>query len=294
MKKLYYKHKLKNLLIVNNVVTMHNFAFDKNFSYPSESHDFWEFQYALNNGYNLTLDNKEYKINENDIVFLKPNSNHSINANGKDAPKIIIVSFNCKSEAMHYFEDKIVSVPLDMVDLLISLINIGKKTFDIENSTPDTTKMQILQNATLGGEQLIKNYIELFLISLLKHLNEKDYEQVKFLQENEYKSHITDLVIKELKNNVNKKLSVDEICINLNYSKSYLFREFKKHTGVTIMAYHLKLKIKEAQKLLTQTNYTITEISNTLSFDTPNYFSKSFKKVTGITPNTYRKLNKSK
>ena len=56
----------------------------------------------------------------------------------------------------------------------------------------------------------------------------------------------------------------------------------------------LKLKIKEAQKLLTQTDYTITEIANLFSFDTPNYFSKSFKKVTGITPNAYRKSNKTK
>jgi two-component system response regulator YesN len=56
------------------------------------------------------------------------------------------------------------------------------------------------------------------------------------------------------------------------------------------MEYYLELKIKTAKKLLKENELSIKEISEKLAFDTPNYFSKTFKKIVGFTPTEYRKM----
>ena len=93
-----------------------------------------------------------------------------------------------------------------------------------------------------------------------------------------------------LKENVNGNLTINQICESTFYSRSYLYREFKKATGMPVLTYYNQLKIEKAKKLLTETDLSVSEISAILSYDTPNYFSKQFKKTIGVTPHTYRKV----
>ena len=46
MSKQYYKYKIEDLFVIRKIVTIHYFEFDKDFTYPSESHDFWEMIHA--------------------------------------------------------------------------------------------------------------------------------------------------------------------------------------------------------------------------------------------------------
>jgi len=55
------------------------------------------------------------------------------------------------------------------------------------------------------------------------------------------------------------------------------------------MDYYNYLKIKTAKQLLKEGDLSIKEIAEKLSFDTPNYFSKTFKKFTEMTPSQYKK-----
>lgn len=110
-----------------------------------------------------------------------------------------------------------------------------------------------------------------------------------FLPPRDDEHSLADTVKSLLNNNVYGNLSIEEICDKTYYSRSYLFRKFKKETGVTVMAYYNALKINEAKRLLSSTQFSIAEISALLLFDTPNYFSKQFKKSVGITPLAFRK-----
>ena len=58
------------------------------------------------------------------------------------------------------------------------------------------------------------------------------------------------------------------------------------------MSYFISLKIKEAKRLLRETDLTVTQISASLAFDNPNYFSKTFKRVSGYTPLQYKKMRR--
>ena len=92
-------------------------------------------------------------------------------------------------------------------------------------------------------------------------------------------------------NHLNEKLSLDEICEQFKINKSYLCELFKKETGNTIFQYATKLKIEAAQKMLIYTEYAPSDISNYLAFSSHSHFISTFKKLTGMTPKEYRKIN---
>jgi AraC-like DNA-binding protein len=148
--------------------------------------------------------------------------------------------------------------------------------------------MNLLANPTLGGEQLIKNNLEILLIDLMRSLTETEDGNDVFLQETEINNKIAEDIIKILKNNVYKRLTVEDISKMVSYSKAYVFRQFKLATGKGVMEYYTELKIKTAKQLIKENELSVKEISERLCFDTPNYFSKTFKKAVGETPTQYR------
>ena len=110
-----------------------------------------------------------------------------------------------------------------------------------------------------------------------------------FLPWKELSTKPIDDVTAVLKENIYSALTIDEICAKTNYSKAYLFRIFKAKTGKTIMAYFIELKINQAKQLLRENELSVREISEKLAFTTPDYFTKTFKRVTGLTPLSYKK-----
>jgi len=71
----------------------------------------------------------------------------------------------------------------------------------------------------------------------------------------------------------------------------YLSQLFKKETNKPLGKYIQDEKIKEAQKLLIQSEHSVTDICMLLHFSDQSYFSSIFKKYTGLTPNQYRKIH---
>lgn len=292
MEKKYYKHKLENLLVISKIITIHYFEFDKNFVSHTESHDFWELVYADKGEIICLSDGKETILREGEVIFHKPSVIHAHRADGKRAPNVFIISFECKNEAMRYFEDRKMAVDKSLLRFIFAIIEESKKTFDLPYFAPELKKMKLLENPTLGGQQLIKNYLELLLINLMRNETEKNSSEAVFLPSERFDERISDRVIGYMNEHISEKLSVDDVCAILHYNKSYVFRQFKKTTGSSLMAYFTQMKVRKAKELLRETDLSVSDISDKLSFDDPNYFSKTFKRVTGYTPSVYRKMRR--
>ncbi len=285
----YFQHKLSNLISVSKIVTIHYFEFNKDFQTAGEAHNFWEMVYVEKESVSCTADGQEIVLEQGEALFHKPNEFHSLASNGKTAPNVYILSFVCRSESIKYFENKKFKLSSHLAKFLYSILEEGKKTFDIPYSDPNLKKMKLLANPTLGGEQLIKNYLEIFLINLLREQTETEQGNSTFLPWKELSTKPIDEVTAVLQANVYASLSIDEICQKTAYSKAYLFRIFRAKTGKTIMNFYLELKIAEAKKLLRENELSVREISERLAFSAPDYFTKTFKRVTGLTPLAYKK-----
>ncbi len=294
MEKKYYKHKIENLLVVSRIVTIHYFEFHKDFKSPSESHDFWELVYATKGDVICGADGNEVILKEGEMLFHKPLEAHTLRADGQRAPNVFIISFECKSEAIRFFENRKLAVDKSLLRFIFAIIEESKKTFDLPYSDPALKKMELLPTPALGGRQLIKNYLEILLISLMRAETEAERPEAVFLPQEEYDELISSQVIAYMQEHIDEKLTVEQLCAPLHYNRSYIFRQFKKSTGYSLMSYFTKLKIEKAKRLLRETDRSVTEIASLLSFENANYFTKSFKKLTGYSPSTYRKIRRGK
>ena len=285
----YFQHKLSNLISINKIVTIHYFEFQKDFQSGGESHDFWELVYAEQESLLCTADGKEIRLEQGEILFHKPNEFHTLAANGINPPNVFILSFVCKSESIRFFENKKITLSPHLAKFIYSILEEGKRTFDIPYSDPNLKKMKLLPSPTLGGEQLIKNYLEIFLINLLREQTETEHGNSSFLPWKELSTKPIEDVTAYLKENVYAALSIDDICQKTAYSRAYLFRIFKAKTGKTIMRYFTELKIYQAKQLLRENRLSVGEIAEKLAFSSPDYFIKTFKRLTGLTPRAYKK-----
>lgn len=95
-------------------------------------------------------------------------------------------------------------------------------------------------------------------------------------------------IIKHVKDNVYKSITVSNIAEYMSFNRSYLSRKFKNEFGIELSSYIKKCKLEEGKNLLNYSNMSISEISNLLCFSSQSHFQNAFKKQFGITPQQYR------
>lgn len=77
--------------------------------------------------------------------------------------------------------------------------------------------------------------------------------------------------------------SIEEIAKIVGVSQAGLKRIFKKYSGLGVHKYFLKLKLKLAAKML-EDGFSVTDTAEKLCFSSQGYFTKTFKRETGILP----------
>ncbi|WP_191556280.1 helix-turn-helix domain-containing protein [Metabacillus idriensis] len=88
--------------------------------------------------------------------------------------------------------------------------------------------------------------------------------------------------------NCQKELTTKIVAEQINISVPYFCKLFKKETGRSFVEYVTFVRLQRAVWMLRHTDQTIEQIADELGFNTPNYFSTTFKKYVSITPSEYR------
>ena len=84
-------------------------------------------------------------------------------------------------------------------------------------------------------------------------------------------------------------LSIDDIAGQLFISKDYLRHLFTHYTGRPPIQALLAARIGHAKRILADPSRSVAQVADICGFDNPYYFSRLFKKVTGVTPMEFRK-----
>lgn len=92
---------------------------------------------------------------------------------------------------------------------------------------------------------------------------------------------------------VEEELTLRSIADALYLNKSYLSEVFKQKSGLTISEYILMVKLEHAKALMTDTELKNYEIAEKLSYKDLEYFSKLFKKYSGLSPGEFRRKFRS-
>ena len=121
-------------------------------------------------------------------------------------------------------------------------------------------------------EQIIATYCV-----MVRNLNRQAY------------SPIIQKIIAYIDTDLRTDLSLKTFAKYLNVNASYLSTLFSKEVGMPLSEYVNRSRIFHAKKLLQGTNLPIKSISEQCGFSDTHYFTRVFRKLEGITPNTYRK-----
>lgn len=94
-----------------------------------------------------------------------------------------------------------------------------------------------------------------------------------------------------IEKNLHRRITLEEVAEHINMSPFYLSKIFKKEIHINFVDYITERKMEKARELLISTKTPIMNIALDLGYNEPNYFSKVFRKATGITPSEYRDEN---
>lgn len=94
--------------------------------------------------------------------------------------------------------------------------------------------------------------------------------------------------IRYISQNFSRNLTLDEVADHVHLNPAYFSTLFKQSTGSSFKEYLNMVRIEESKRLLSNTDSSIIDISLATGFEDQSYFSKVFKKYTGLTPKQYR------
>lgn len=126
--------------------------------------------------------------------------------------------------------------------------------------------------------------------------SEKDklYSMEKDEEDRICTNKVLQLALKYIKENYRDEISLEKMANVTNLSMYYFSRLFKKEIGINFITYVNKYKIKKAKEMLKYTDIPIVDIAAELGYYECGYFTKIFKKISGVTPTDYRNIIKSR
>ena len=92
----------------------------------------------------------------------------------------------------------------------------------------------------------------------------------------------------------NQELEIENLAEHLFMSRTVFYRKLKSITGLTPVEFVREIRLKRAVQLMDSDDYTISQVAYMTGFRAPKYFSKVFKKATGLTPSEYKEKKAGK
>ena len=132
-------------------------------------------------------------------------------------------------------------------------------------------------------------YVNQILPHFLASFRYRDHDHAAADPPPGYSEGMVGKVLQYMNDNVERRLTMKEIADFAGLSESYFYRRFVQQMSMSPIDYFIRLKINKAAILLLKTSMSISQISAKLGFGSPDYFSRTFRKVLGISATEFRK-----
>lgn len=276
--------RLEQTIVIEQMITMFYFEFGTNYVFPGEYHNFWEILYVDRGELEVRADDVVHNLKQGMMIFHKPNEYHRFHATRGKAPNLIVLTFECHSPAMLRFSDKVFSLEREEYNLLAEIIKEGRNAFQFPFDCPLVRR----PGAALGSEQLIKCFLEAFLIRLLRKEAAPAADTALTLANRDNASaDLVEKIIVYMEERISEEVSLQELSRTFHVSRTQLQQLFKKNTGRSVMEYMAKARVDRAKIMIREGTDNMTEIASKLGFSSSHYFSKAFKKATRMSPTEY-------
>lgn len=235
-------------------------------------HPFCEILFVLGGNGETVIADKKYSIKKGDIVIYNPYTIHHESTLGSDGLELAFFGIT---------NFQVGGLPIDsLIDKDSSPVLHTKKEEDKFEFYFRSLVEEVSENQQYS-ELMAKYWARLILLRILRLANISEAKLVT--------NALFTKIHKYLSNNFAEIESMDQICEALNISKYYLSHVFKNYMGCPPMQYVTKKRISHAKKLLQETDMSASAIADACGYKDRVLFFKAFKKLEGVSPNTYRK-----
>ena len=217
------------------------------------------------------FDGKEEIVTAGHMVLYKPKEIQYYEYYGKEHPEVYWVHFtgNAVEKILTHYR-----------------IPLAEHVFFTGTSLPYSQLFQQiireLQTCDTGFEEMTCMYLRQIFLLIQRSL--KTTHKVS-----SYLSKEINLAKDYFIKHYHESINISAYAASRNMSTCWFIRNFKQLTGTTPLQFLLSIRITNARNLLENSEYNIAEIASIVGFENPLYFSRLFKKQSGVSPLEYRK-----
>jgi len=172
---------------------------------------------------------------------------------------------------------------------------IKNRFFEISLDIFRALPAQGMANGRIVHQQKMMKTLELSDLTLLKMNFWRGILEITLDIKNQNEERRNELIEKVkhyVADNFSKDIKLNDMAKKVNMSYHYFSKFFKDETGHNFTDYLANIRIKEARKLFHEDTCSIKEVSVQVGYKDPNYFSKIFKKMVGLTPTEFRERSR--
>ncbi len=281
---MYMPFKLNTEINIEKIVAVNYFEYARDFAFSGEMHDFWEVIYSDKDYLSVTVRSKEVIIPPGHYRIISPMELHSVKPAYGKAANAVIFSFVCTNEKLFKSAGRTILCDNEKKEYITKLISAAQDAFSTPLGEPYSTKLVKNPNASIGSENLVKIYIELFVLSCIRETISAPASSAPLT----YTSNpLLSEICSYLENNVTKDITFPDLCEKFGISGTNMKKLFRNNLGFGAMDYFSKCKIDCAKHLIREKEMNLAEISEYLCFSSQQYFSRRFKNIAGMTPSEY-------
>lgn len=273
----------------------------KGYSFGPFIRDFWQIEYCSRGGFNLYCNNKCFEIKDGDLSVIAPNV-------------VALKEFTAEATSTEYLGIKGVRLARYFKILGISSENIlfphklTPRCIEYFNACRDSLEIrESLTIKNLGDEHIVdfipnEGYSDalsleaglrqtaqfsLFLAELMRIRADNENMHTNKSVQQEY----IDTALRYIAANYHLNISVDSIANYIGIDRSYLFRLFREEFGMSVRDYIIRVRMRAACEFLRQPNIQVKAVAASVGYEQFN-FSKTFRRVIGMSPMEYREKYK--
>lgn len=239
------------------------------------THNCSELFYVTGGEGQFFINGNTYPVAANDLVIINPHVEHT--------------EISTSSAPLEYITLGVDGLELsaDDKDTFYCIINF--------HALKDTihfylhTMLTEIENKTTGYETVCQDLLDILIILLMR---QTDYS-ITLTPIRKKSSQLCSSVRRYIDTHFKENITLDMLAAISHVSKYYLVHAFSKEYGCSPMNYLTECRLEEAKKMLKNDDYSLSLISRLMGFSSPSYFSQTFKKNVGMTPNEYRKVSRN-
>lgn len=247
---------------------------------PPHHHDCHQLILILKGEVEMCVNDKKNKAVAGTVTIFSRYENHSVKILSNEYERYVLRI----NPQIHSEHNKIFALLSNRPAGFNNTINVSSIFSEVKRLFESI--LSELNSSHILSEEMLLSLINQLLIMIYRSSSDND----DYFDEQRFKTILK--IQKELENNCSLNYSLDELAKKYNLSVSSLSHQFKKITGMSVMNYLLSCRIACAKNYLLKSNLSINEIVESCGFNDSSNFSRTFKKLNGVTPTQFRNSNK--